>query len=111
MELGSLIKMDRKHKKTIYWSAVINHEVPIPAGSRVSVKAHPDRSEDELLLVVNGAVYGCLVRLKSENESKVLHTQICKAAHVRMIRGKKESKEIEERLIKDFGEGKVLKLC
>jgi len=52
------------HKKTIYWSAVINHEVPIPAGSRVSVKAHPDRDEDELLLIVDGAVYGCLVRLR-----------------------------------------------
>lgn len=102
--------MARNHKETIYWSAVINHEVPIPAGSRVSVKAHPDRSEDELLLVVNGAVYGCLVRLKSENDPPILHTQICKAASVRMIRGKKESKEIEEQLIKDFGEGTVMKL-
>lgn len=57
------MKGNEKHKETIYWSAVINHEVPIPAGSRVSVKASPDRSEDELLLIVDGTVYGCLVRL------------------------------------------------
>jgi len=52
------------HKKVIYWSTVINHPVPIPAGSRVSVKAHPDREDDELLLVVDGAVYGCLKRVR-----------------------------------------------
>jgi len=51
------------HKETIYWSAVINHPVPIPTGSRVSVKAHTDRPDDELLLIVDGAVYGCLKRL------------------------------------------------
>ena len=54
----------KNHKKTKYWSAVINHDVPIPAGSRVSVKAHTDRSKDELLLIVDGAVYGCLTRLR-----------------------------------------------
>jgi uncharacterized cupin superfamily protein len=53
-----------KHKKIIYWSAVINHDITIPAGSQVSVKAHTDRSEDELLLIVDGSVRGCLVRLK-----------------------------------------------
>jgi len=53
-----------KHKKIKYWSATINHEVLIPAGSRVSVKAHTDRSKNELLLIVDGAVCGCLTRLR-----------------------------------------------
>ena len=53
-----------KHKKIVYWFAVINHEVLIPAGSRVSVKAHTDRDEDELLLIVDGSVRGCLTRVK-----------------------------------------------
>jgi site-specific DNA-methyltransferase (adenine-specific) len=43
-------------------------------------------------------------------EPKVLHTQICKAGSVRMIRGKRESKEITDKLEDDFGKGKVMKL-
>ena len=39
-----------------------------------------------------------------------LHTQICKGASVRMIRGKKESQEIEDQVERDFKDGRLIKL-
>jgi len=46
----------------IYWTATIHHTLPIKAGAVVSVKAEPTRSSNELLLIIDGKVYGCLVR-------------------------------------------------
>lgn len=40
----------------------------------------------------------------------VLHTQICKGASVRMIRGKKESNELQEQIERDFKHKKLIKL-
>lgn len=57
-------EMNELHKDSIYWTAKINHPVPINSGAAVSVKAETGRSINELLLIVDGKVYGCLSREK-----------------------------------------------
>ncbi len=59
-----------KHTKNKYWSARLNRKsVPIKQESVVSVKAEQGREHTELLFIVDGIVYGCLVEETPEPET------------------------------------------